>query len=145
MSQRDVKNECSPWTVCDKREAYGVHDIWEEYLCVRRAPGGWEVAVCQHDLLREVASEWFDENGEPLPEYRDEHGALKLPDVVDGQEVWGFDGEYILGRLVPSNADSNRICVGDLDEVFGLDALASLDWPRTALGALLAAVHAHPT
>lgn len=83
------------------REASNLIEAWPEYLCVQPADEGLFLAICKPELLGYIPSEWFDEDGELLPEYRTESGDILLPSQYNGQPVTGHDWEYILGPLGP--------------------------------------------
>lgn len=108
------------WVVIAEREGVGRLDTWIEYLCVRRIDdaGVCELAICCHEPIAEIPSEWFDDEGEPLPEFKDSDGCLALPEYYEmggsRTKLTGHDGEYLLGELV-------------LDEQFGGPVSASLD------------------
>lgn len=114
----------STWIIIDEREGVGRVDTWSEYLCVSRTedPRIYEFAICRHEMVGEIPSEWFDEEGQPLPEYSDKDGSLVIPEYYEYRyaggtvrtKLTGHDGEYLLGELV-------------LDEQFGGPVPASLD------------------
>lgn len=76
-----------PWQKIAEREASGRLDTWSVFLCVRPTaePQLIEIAVCRYEELGEMPSDWFDEEGRPLPSYSDEDGSLKLPEYYEYQ------------------------------------------------------------
>jgi hypothetical protein len=117
------------WEVILSRESSSIVDTWQEYLCVRQAPNGtgWEIAICQHNILGEPPSEWFDDEGNPLPDHQDESGGLKLPLEWNGKPVSHYDGEYIVGDLIVMG--EGYVAHADaLDPENIKRALVELDW-----------------
>jgi hypothetical protein len=69
-------------------EFYGAHDSWTEYLCLARNPDG---SITLTSRARNILAE--------AARYR-ERGWL--PATIKRKEVWGFDGDYVVGqRLLP--------------------------------------------
>jgi hypothetical protein len=133
------------YVILDSREAAGALDSWDEHLCLRRTPLGHELAIYGYELLGEVPDHWYDEDtGEPLPPYRDEFGDIALPAEYERQAVTGVTSDrYLVGSLVPvqDNAVVTLAGTGRSALVVALDAL---DWPRSALAALMVAVAVAP-
>ena len=98
------------WMILDEREAKGSIDTWSEFLCVRRTdePDTCDIAICRYEVVGEIPTAWFDDEGQPLPEYCDVTGSLKLPQFYEYRyagrvirtKLTGHDGEYLLGELV---------------------------------------------
>jgi hypothetical protein len=131
---------CSDATLVDSPEAYAppADSRWHpflsrsayagqlDYLCARQTPQGIELAVCGHAWIAEVPVDWFDDDGEPLPEHRDANGGLKLPSSWDGQTVTGIEDDIFVGELV---ADDERTVLLDGNCAEGLaQALIGLSW-----------------
>ena len=123
------------WTVISSRESSSMVDTWQDYLYIRAAPDGegWELGLCGYEVLGEPPSEWFDDDGNPLPEYQDEFGDLKLPDEWEGCPVSHYDGEYIVGDLTLNTDDSIAQIEAATSEVIN-DALLSLGWIDDGVG-----------
>jgi hypothetical protein len=90
------------WTIVGEREGVGRLDTWQEFLCIKRSEASdvFDLGIFRHELVAEIPSTWFDDDGNPLPEYSDEQGYLSVPDYYGGRAVTGHDGEYLLGDLV---------------------------------------------
>jgi hypothetical protein len=119
------------WVTIDSREAYGSIDSWQEYLCARRGAWGFILDVFRHEWLGEVPHDWYDEDGELLPEHQDEDGDLKLPEKVMGVPVFGYAYGGFIGELVSINIDGVQISDWS-DEMVGA-ALEALRWEGTSL------------
>src|SRR5690349_4529686 len=61
----------------------GVHDLWEEYLCIEQNADG---TVTLSSRAHEGLAETF--------EYTDEDGEIHLPSHIEGKAV-GVEGQYI--------------------------------------------------
>lgn len=122
------------WRTVLERAAAGMMDSWTEYLCVRALEGQWELSVCGYEVIAEVPQEWYDEDGEPTEEHRDSDGFLVVPDVFDGREVTGIEGNYLTGPMMtlkePVSLSDHSL--GDVEHALGL-----LDWPPTDAGRAL--------
>jgi hypothetical protein len=103
----------------------------KDHLCARKTPAGLELAVCGHSWIAEVPSDWFDDDGEPIPEHRAVDGGLELPSSWDGETVTGIEDGIFVGELV---ADDERTIAVDPTSAENLaQALADLSWDETAL------------
>lgn len=128
------------WMILDEREGVGMVDTWTEYLCVSQTddPNKIDVAICRSEIVGEIPAEWFDDEGQPLPEFSDGTGYLKLPEYYDGwagrSKLTGHDGEYLLGGLVfdETYAGPFTVQVNDLDAISS--ALKNLGWVTGDLG-----------
>ena len=128
------------WHPISSREQSSMADTWIEYLCAARDGDGFCLGICVHELLGYIPQEWFDDEGEPLAEYRDEDGYLRVPAEFEGQPVIGHNGEYLLGELGQWNNDET-VSVKQLTPEALTSALGQLDWDledaREALAGLL--------
>lgn len=129
-----MKAGVGTWIIVDQREGSGRLDAWSEYLCVSRLPdpAKFEIAICRHELVGEIPTDWFDEDGVPYPEYSDEVGDLVVPDYYDvgsyRAKLSGHDGEYLLGELALDETFGQPIVLLDGDEDGLKQALVALDW-----------------
>ena len=71
--------------ILDEREGVGRVDTWSEYLCVSRThdPDKFEIAICRYEMVGEIPTDWFDDEGQPLPKYSDDTGCLKVPEYYE--------------------------------------------------------------
>ncbi|MCZ8017247.1 MULTISPECIES: hypothetical protein [Pseudomonadota] len=135
-----------PWVIVDEREGVGRVDTWSEYLCVKLTDDDEkiDIAVCRHEVIGEIPSEWFDDDGVPLPEFSDENGYLVLPEFYEGwagsTKLTGHDGGYLLGELTWDEGPGPPITAErqDVDAVSG--ALKSLGWSPSDTKALIDAI-----
>ncbi|QDM40615.1 hypothetical protein [Altererythrobacter sp. TH136] len=125
------------WIILDTQEAYGAVDSWDEYLCALRTDRGFVLNVLRHQWLGEVQQDWFDDDGQPVPEHRDADGDLKLPDEVDGCTVVGFMHGGFVGGLEPAGPD--EVELGVLTEASVAEALRRLRWDPSIASAVVAA------
>lgn len=127
----------STWIVVDEREGVGRVDTWSEYLCVSRTdePDTFDIAICRHELVGEIPKNWFDDEGQPLPEYSDDSGHLEVPEYFDGWagriKLTGHDGEYLLGELVFDETYGGPISVKADDMAAISGAVNDLGWVVT--------------
>jgi len=127
------------WYPILSREQSTMADTWTEYLCATREGGKFDLGICAHELLGYIPGEWLDDDGEPLPKYRDEHGSLLVPTEFEGRSVVGHDGEYLLGPLVQSdNEQSASVSELSLEALIG--ALRQIEWDTEDASKLLAAL-----
>lgn len=139
--------EKTSWIIVDEREANGSIDTWSEYLCVRRAgdPNKFEIAICGYEMIGEIPADWFDEEGQPLPEYSDGTGGLEVPEYYEYRyagriirtKLTGHDGEYLLGELI---CDENYGPPTSLqsDDLANLSkALTDLEWNNANIDGLI--------
>lgn len=140
----------SSWIVVDEREGVGRVDTWSEYLCVSRTdkPETFDIAICRYEVVGEIPTAWFDDEGQPLPEYSDVTGSLKLPQFYEYRyagrvirtKLSGHDGEYLLGELVFDETYGGPISVRADELVKFTDALSILQWVTADVGGLFALV-----
>lgn len=116
------------WTILASRDASGALDCWTEHLGVRPAPQGLELGLLAPKVLGEIPQDWYDEDGDLLPEYADDMGELRLPDTFNGSRVADFDGEYLFGAPVLSGSDT--LLLTDFSERGIQHALGSFGWPE---------------
>lgn len=112
-----------------RREQFGVHDTWDEYLCAFSDPWGFMLDVFRYEWLGPVPRQWFSEDGEPLPEHLDPQGNLKLPEVIDGTPVLAHMYAGFVGPFQSVCEGSVRI--SDRSEDLVLSALEALGWDRS--------------
>ena len=116
------------WHILVTREQSSIGaGAWTEYLCARPVEDGFLLGICINELLGDIPSEWHDDDGELLPEYRDENGDLLLPAQYEGRPVEGYDGEYILGPLDRWNNDESAL-VKHLSRDSVSESLRELEW-----------------
>ena len=145
-----MMNDNTSWIIIDEREATGSIDTWSEYLCVSRTddPKKFEIAICRYEMVGEIPLEWFDEDGQPLPEYSDGTGCLEVPEYYEyryaGQivrtKLTGHDGEYLLGELVYDETYGQPISVQSEDDAQLSEALIGLKWYNANIDALIALI-----
>jgi hypothetical protein len=74
-------------------EFWGAHDFWTEYLCMERNKDG---NIAPTSRSRQI-----------LAEARRYQKRGWLPATIRRKEVWGYDGEYVVGqRLLPHDEDA---------------------------------------
>lgn len=122
------------WHVVSTRRVGGALDDWEEFLCIRegRVASTTVIAICGYEIIGEPPSDWFDDDGVPLPEYRDDHGDLKLPDMWEGSPVSHFDGEYMISDLIPIARHGAKIVLSNSSDKAALpSAIRKLGWKES--------------
>jgi len=112
-------------------------DTWTEYLCAKPGNGGITLGICTRELLCEIPQEWFGDDGDPLPEFSDEHGELRVPEEYDGRKIHGHDGEYLLGELGTWTND-NSAFVSELSSENVRQSLLRLNWDVACTGEVCA-------
>jgi hypothetical protein len=122
-----MSEQPSPFIPVASRQASGATEPWTEYLCARHVPQGLEFAVCANKVIAEIPSDWLDEDGLPLPRYRDDRGELMVPAYFQGHEVLDIADGYLLGPLeVDPNHDPVTIPRATLRDL--QSAMKLLDW-----------------
>jgi hypothetical protein len=121
-------------------EAYGAVDSWDEYLCVFRGAWGFDLNVYRYDWLGEIPYEWYDDEGELLPEHRDSNGFPRFPEDWFGGPIidWRYGG--FVGGLTSSRWDKGAQ-LSDCSESMIRAALESLRWPQGSLADVQKALH----
>jgi hypothetical protein len=72
-------------------EFSGALDAWPEHLCIERNTDG---TITLSSRSRAIIGE--------VSQYMDDDGEVILPEAIDGQRVFGYDGEYVIGEeLLP--------------------------------------------
>jgi len=133
----------TPWIIVDEREGIGRVDTWSEYLCVSSTddPKKFAIAICRHEVVCEIPSEWFDEDGEPLVEYSDGDGNLLVPEWLEQwghyTKLTGHEGGYLLGELVCDETYGLPITVHTENLAEMSLALKNLGWVAADQGALI--------
>lgn len=115
------------WTKLDKREAFGAVDSWWEYLCASREGACVTLNVLRDEWLGEVPWEWNDDDGQPLAEYCDSAGELRIPEKIDGRPVFGLAYGGFIGELVPTE-EVDEVEIRDFSRVALRGALEALRW-----------------
>jgi hypothetical protein len=128
----------NPWQPIDEREGSGRLDTWSEYLCVsiNGDPDTFELAICRNEVIGPIPVEWFDDEGNPLPEYADASGELKLPEFYEERysggivrtKILSHDGEYLFGELACDETYGPSIVGPTDDDAQILEAFKSLGW-----------------
>lgn len=59
------------WQILHSREQSTMADTWIEYLCAQINKIGITLKICTYEPLGYLPQEWFDDDGEPLPEFQD--------------------------------------------------------------------------
>ena len=145
-----ITNDNASWIIIDEREATGSIDTWSEYLCVSQTdePQSFEIAICRYEMVGEIPQEWFDDEGQPLTEYSDSEGYLKIPEYFEHRyaggifktKLSGHDGEYLLGELVYDETYGGPISV-KIEEVEKLaDVLMIFQWVAADVDGLIDAI-----
>ena len=130
----------------DEREGVGRVDTWSEYLCVSSTndPDKFEIAICRNEVVGEIPSDWFDDEGQPLTEYFDGTGYLVVPEYYDGwagrTKLTGHDGEYLLGELSWDESFAPPITVNRRNTVEIINAMNDLGWVAAEPQSLLEAI-----
>ncbi len=141
-----MMNDNASWIIVDEREATGSIDTWREYLCISPAndPDKFEIAICRHELVGEIPADWFDDEGQPLPEYSDDTGYLEVPEYFDGwagrTKLTGHDGEYLLGELVWDETYGGPITVQAKDLADVSLGIGTLGWTTANEVALICSI-----
>lgn len=140
----------STWIILDEREGVGGVDTWSEYLCASRTdnPEQFEIAICRYEMVGEIPAEWFDDEGQPLPEYSDGTNCLIVPEYYEyryaGQivrtKLTGHDGEYLLGQLVWDETFGGPITVHAGDSAEISLAIQTLEWVTADQNALISLI-----
>jgi hypothetical protein len=133
-----ISGELDDWSQC-RAEWYPLLPRYSyggtlDYLCVRQTSQGTELALCGHRYLAEVPQDWFDDDGQPLPEHRNPDGSLRLPSFWDGETVTGIEDHFLVGELLAD--DEHTVLLGGKRTVSLAKALVALDWDLTDLGEL---------
>ncbi len=115
------------WQILHSREQSTMVDTWIEYLCAKTNETGITLGICIYEILDHAPQEWFDDDGEPLPEFQDENGDLELPSEYNGKPVMGYDGEWLLGPLDRWNNDE-KADITELSMESTAEALRALEW-----------------
>ena len=85
-----------------------------------------DLTLFGHEIVGDIPREWFDENGEVLPQFSDEDGDICIPDVYDGHIVVRRDGEYPFGSSMPVDDDASVSVDVTADAI--AEGLRSLEW-----------------
>ncbi|MGE8142892.1 hypothetical protein ACQKOE_13025 [Novosphingobium sp. NPDC080210] len=128
------------WSKILSREQGTMADTWTEYLCAKPANDGFVLGVCIYEIVDYIPGEWFDDDGEPLPEFRDAKGDLVLPAEFNGRPIEGHDGEWLLGPLDQWNNEETAY-VTELSHSSVAEALEILDWKISEANEVLSALH----
>jgi hypothetical protein len=93
--------------VLAEAEFNGAVDCWTEFLCLQENP---DATVTLSSCSRTVLAEAHD--------FSNEEGEMELPEHINGERVWGIDGDFVVGeQLVPHNDDAVIILSrGDVEE-----------------------------
>jgi hypothetical protein len=112
------KRAAQKFDVLLKGEFYGSVDFWTEYLCLaRNADGGITLSSRSREILAEAAS--YKERG-------------RLPWTIRRKHVWGFDGDYVVGKkLLPNDGTAELTVLQDQFDV-AVGWLMRRRWHRQA-------------
>jgi hypothetical protein len=124
----------SDWELLATREAWGAVDSWDEYLGLKGVPGQYTFSVLRHLWLGEVPEDWFDEEGELLPEHIDEDGELRLPEEADGLPVRAHMYGGFVGDL--DTAWHDPVTVTELTEASVKEVLRQVGWDQSEFAAI---------
>ncbi len=127
------------WHPILTREQSSMADTWTEYLCASPVGNGFVLGICTHELIGGIPDDWYDDDGELLPGYRDENGDLLLPAEYEGRPVEGHDGEYLLGPLDQWNNDQSAL-VRQLSRESVRESLSQVEWDTADADEVLAAL-----
>jgi hypothetical protein len=127
------------WHIILSREQSTMADTWTEYLCAKVEKGEFVLGVCIHEILQYIPEEWFDDDGEPLPEFRDANGDLELPAEYNGRSVEGHDGECLLGPLDQWNNEDTAYLTELTPEAVS-QALDLIEWAGADVEDVLSAL-----
>lgn len=127
------------WIMLATREACGMVDTWDEVLQALPVAGGWELQVFMNEPLGDVPSDWYDEDGELLPEHQDADGELRVPVTFNGKSVTGYTFDGFLGPLMAVE-HAARLTTRTSEEIEA--ALTALGWPLSDLAAVSATLAA---
>jgi hypothetical protein len=82
--------------VLAEAEFNGAVDCWTEFLCLQQSP---DDTITLSSCSRTVLAEAHD--------YSNEEGEIELPEHINGERVWGIDGDFVVGeQLVPHSDDA---------------------------------------
>lgn len=125
--------EPADWITLGRREVCGYAGYdYTEFLCARRNGPGFVLNNFAHQVVCEVPDEWYDDDHELLPEFRDEDGALKVPDEIDGWQVLAYRNGEFLSDLAPVDAGA-ALEITDWSAQTLIKALSALYWDETAI------------
>jgi hypothetical protein len=97
-------------------EFYGATDSWAEYLCLARNPDG---SITLTSRAREILAE--------AARYKEKD---YLPATIRRKDVWGFDGDYVVGqRLLPHDGGA-ELTVSQNQFDIAAQWLISRKWDR---------------
>lgn len=115
------------WNKILSREQSTMADTWTEYLCAKPANDGFVLGICIYEIVDYIPGDWFDDDGEPLPEFQDANGDLALPAEFNGRPIEGHNGEWLLGPLDQWNNEDTAF-VTELSRSSISEALEILEW-----------------
>lgn len=121
------------------REAFGAVDGWDEYLCAFRGPWGFELAAFRYEWLGEVPDDWFDDDGDLLPEHVGPDGDIQLPATLWGQPVVAHRHGGFIGEFQPVS-NGGEVQISDCSAPMVEAALEVVGWPTEALADVQAAL-----
>lgn len=127
------------WHTILLREQSTMADTWTEYLCAKVEKDEIVLGICIYEILEYLPKEWFNDEGEPLPEFRDANGDLELPAEYNGRSVEGHDGEWLLGPLDQWN-NGDTAYVTELTPEAVSQALDLIGWAGAEVEQVLSAV-----
>ena len=90
---KNKKEDAEQYEILLSGEFYGADDSWTEYLCMARNPDG---SITLTSRARQILAEAgrYKERG-------------WLPATIRRKEVWGYDGDYVVGQqLLPHDGDA---------------------------------------
>ena len=102
-------HEMNRHKVLGKTEAHGAIDSWEEYLVIEELDGGeFQLSLKVNDVIYSI----YDDIPEKyiVSENEDDDLVFDFPDVVNGEKVHSWDGEYLRSvNLVLANFDNDNV------------------------------------
>ena len=120
------------WTTVATRPFFGRSEWVEEYLMARPVDGGIALDIFWHQPLENVPLDWYDDDGEPLPTRLTDDGALRLPEICQGQRVVAAQDGFFVEDLQPVQ-EHKEVIIAEVTEVAVKDALAELYWDHDAI------------
>ena len=105
-------------------------DIWEDFLCASVSGQGVVLDIRAHECLGEVPDDWFDEDGELLPEHTDDQGDLRVPETMRDSPVTSVQNNNFFSEL--RSLDDRPVELPVLSEPAVQDALDHLGCDASA-------------
>lgn len=129
------------WTTVATRPFFGRSEWVEEYLVARKVDGGIALDICWYQPLGNVPLDWYDDDGEPVPNRRTDDGGLRLPEICQGRPVVAAQDGFFVGEL-QAVQEQKEVVIAAATEGAVRDALAELYWDHDAIPDLVSKLRA---